>query len=124
MFKYLVVGIGGFVGANARLWLSTRVAAEFHTPFPLGTMIINVSGCFLIGLLLVFITTHGRISDYYRLLLVTGFLGAYTTFSTFSYDSLTLFREGAYVMMLANLFGSLVLGMAAVSAGYLCGRAL
>jgi CrcB protein len=122
--KYLVVGLGGFAGANARFWLSTIAARWFGPVFPYGTLIINVSGSFLIGLILSYLSEHSGLSDYYRLLLVTGFLGAYTTFSTYTFESLTLLREGSYLLGAADLFGSLLLGLLAVFCGFVAGRAI
>lgn len=124
MTKYLVVGLGGFLGANARFWLATWAAERFGATFPWGTLIINVSGSFLIGLILTYLSARVGLSVNYRLLLATGFLGAYTTFSTFTFESLTLLRDGSYLIGFANLLGSLALGLMAVFGGYLVGRAV
>lgn len=122
--KYLIVGLGGFLGANARFWLATWAANRFGSAFPYGTMIINVSGSFVIGMVLAYLSERAWLSDAYRLLFVTGFLGAYTTFSTFMFESLTLVREGAYAPGTLNLLASLVLGLAAVFSGYVAGRTI
>ncbi|MGI8553260.1 MAG: fluoride efflux transporter CrcB [Dehalococcoidia bacterium] len=121
---YLLVGLGGFLGANLRFWLATRVAARFGTAFPYGTLIINVSGSFLIGLILAYLLRHPSRSDAYRLFLTVGFLGGYTTFSSFAFESLSLIQRDASMLALINLVGSVLLGLAAVTIGYTLGHAI
>lgn len=123
---YLLVGVGGFVGANAR-WLVARfIEAEAGTRFPWATFAINVSGSFLLGVLGALIA--GRVgaaqADAWRLALGVGFLGAFTTFSTFGYETHTLLESGAWMRAALYMVGSAVCGLAAVRAGLLVVRAL
>ena len=117
---YLVVGLGGFLGANARYLMAHWIGERYGTSFPYGTLVINVSGSFMIGLLLVLITDRYMVHPNWRLFFSVGFLGAYTTFSTYSFESLVLILSGAWFLGLINLIGSVVLGLGAT----LCGMAL
>jgi CrcB protein len=91
--KYLIVGIGGFIGANARYLVGTWAAQRWGTAFPYGTFIVNITGCFVLGF---FATLALRLAwnDNWRLLIAVGFVGAFTTFSTFEYDTLQLIAQG------------------------------
>jgi CrcB protein len=120
--RYLLVGLGGFLGANARYLLSDWAVRQFGPVFPWGTLIINVSGSFVVGFFLRLLTARLDTPIEYRLFFAVGFLGAYTTFSTFTYDTLTLIRERDYLLAAANLGGSIALGMAGVTLGWLAGR--
>lgn len=117
---YLVVGLGGFLGANARYLMAHWIGERYGTSFPYGTLVINVSGSFIIGLFLVLITDRYMVHPNWRLFFSVGFLGAYTTFSTYSFESLVLILSGAWFPGLINLIGSVVLGLGAT----LCGMAL
>jgi CrcB protein len=115
---FLLVGVGGFLGANARYvtarWVGTLVDARF----PLGTVLINVSGSFLLGLLGGLLTARlVPHSDDVRLALGVGFLGAFTTFSTFEFETHALLEDGVWPVALANIVVSLVIGLLAVRAG-------
>ncbi|UOG75090.1 fluoride efflux transporter CrcB [Hymenobacter tibetensis] len=119
-----VVATGGAVGSVARYLLQLAVARHFTTPFPLGTLLVNVLGCLLIGLFYA-LAEKGTISTpELRLLLTTGFCGGFTTFSTFSYETLTLFENGEYVLVALYLAGSVFLGLLATFAGVALVRAL
>jgi fluoride exporter len=122
MQSYLIIGIGGFLGAIARYLLAGWAAQRFGSEFPYGTLIINVSGCFVIGLFLTAITGRFAPPPELRLFFAVGFLGAYTTFSTFSFETLALLQSGSYLLAMANLVGSLALGMLAVTAGVFVAR--
>lgn len=121
MLKYLIVGIGGFIGANARFVMAQWAAQVWGTDFPYGTFIINVSGSFILGL---FATLALRLAwnDNWRLLVAIGFVGAYTTFSTFEYETLHLASEGAFARAMANALGSLVCGFGAAYLGMVLAR--
>lgn len=120
----LLVGIGGFVGAIARrvvdLWVSDRVGSAF----PLGTLVINVSGAFLVGLLFAWALERGVLPREIRGPVMIGFLGAYTTFSTWMLESWRLVEDGAWALAAFNLAGSVALGLVAVVAGLAVGRLL
>jgi CrcB protein len=119
---YVVIGIGGFLGANLRFLVANWAAARLSATFPAGTLVINVTGSFVIGLFLTIVTERVAAPPNLRLFFATGFLGAYTTFSTFTYESLALVQAGAYRAAAINLLTSLVLGMLAVTLGVLLGR--
>jgi CrcB protein len=118
----LMVGGGGFVGANVRYLLGRWIADRFGSSFPYGTLIINVTGSLLIGFVLTVLAARSGLSPNYRLLVAVGFLGAYTTFSTYTYDSLTMMRGDEWFKSVVYLAGSVVLGMAAVTTGMFLGR--
>ena len=115
--EYLVIGIGGFLGANARYLVAGWAAQRFGTTFPYGTFIINVSGSFILGLFLVVVQERTFIHPNYRLFFAVGFLGAYTTFSTFTYESLRLLQDGSILLGLTNIFASVVVGLLGVVLG-------
>jgi len=121
--KYLVVGLGGFIGANARYILGTWIGRRWGTAFPYGTFVINVTGCFILGL---FATLALRFAwnDNWRLLIAIGFVGAYTTFSTFEYESLQLVADGSWARALVNILASVVLGFGAAYIGVVAARLL
>jgi CrcB protein len=123
MLQYLAVGVAGFFGAIARLAVGRVCGRAFATNFPIGTMVINISGSLFLGWFLTFVGGRVGISETLRLAIAVGFVGAYTTFSTYMYDSTQLLRGGAILMAMANLIGSLVLGLIAVYLGiWLGGR--
>jgi len=118
---YLVIGLGAFLGANCRYLVGGWAANLLGAGFPYGTLIINVSGSFIIGLFLTLITGRFVTPPSVRLFFAIGFLGAYTTFSTFTFESLTLIQSRAYLAAAVNLLGSITLGMVAVTLGTFVG---
>ena len=114
---YLAIAAGGVLGANARYIIGLYIADKLGTSFPYGTFIINVTGSLVIGFFLTYVSERAAISPLWRLFFATGFLGAYTTFSTYSYETATLIRDGAYVSALAYCLGSVVVGLVGVIAG-------
>jgi CrcB protein len=121
---YLLVGLGGFVGAIARYAVGGWVAERLGPTFPYGTLAINVTGSLAIGLFLALTTERFAAPPTLRLFFAIGFLGAYTTFSTFSYESLALLESRAYLAAAANVGFSVVLSLVAVVLGSALGRAL
>ncbi len=117
MNKYLIVVLGGGLGSLVRYLLGTAIMSRFGGKFPLGTLIINVTGSFAIGVLMTLLTERGQPHPYWRLALVIGFLGGYTTFSSFEWETLTAVRDGGFLPALLNVVGSVALGFAAVWAG-------
>src|SRR5437899_12412869 len=117
MDRCLVVLVGGCVGALARYVLGTEIATRVGVRFPLGTLVINVTGSFLIGLLMTLLTERLQPHPNWRLLLVVGFLGGYTTFSTFEYETLRAVQDGGKWIGLLNVLGSVLLGYVAVWVG-------
>lgn len=117
LIKALWVGLGGFLGANARFWLGGWVAQRYGTQFPWGTFVINVTGSFILGLFIVLVTERIIVPPYWRLLFAIGFVGAYTTFSTFEYETLALAEGGALLRAVANVILSVLAGFLAVWLG-------
>jgi CrcB protein len=118
VMPYLLVGVGGFIGANARFVVARVVGAMFDTKFPLGTFVVNVSGSFLLGVLGT-IVAHKVMpgSESMRLALGVGFLGAYTTFSTFEFETHALLEDGSWLTATTNMLASLFIGLVALRAG-------
>jgi fluoride exporter len=118
VMPYLLVGVGGFIGATARFVVARLVGALFETSFPLGTFVINISGSFLLGILATIaaqkVMPH---SEAMRLALGVGFLGAFTTFSTFELETHALFDDGSWAIAVANMVASLFVGLMAVRGG-------
>jgi fluoride exporter len=118
LMPYLLVGLGGFIGANARFVVARLVGGLFETKFPLGTFVINVSGSFLLGVLGTLVAQKVMPnSESMRLALGVGFLGAFTTFSTFEFETHALFDDGSWLTATTNMFASLFVGLLAVRAG-------
>ena len=117
MMNVLVIGIGGFVGAVARYGIAGWIGQRWGRSFPLGTFVINVSGSFLIGLLMTLMAERFTENPQWRLLLVVGFLGAYTTFSTFEYETGALLKDGEWLFAGFNVVLSVIVGFAALKLG-------
>jgi fluoride exporter len=115
--KYLVVLAGAGFGGLARYVLSTWIMAKFGGRFPLGTFLINISGAFLIGLFMTLLTERLQPHPGWRLFLVVGILGGYTTFSSLEYETLQAVRDGERWMGLLYVLGSVLLGYVAVWLG-------
>jgi CrcB protein len=115
--KYLMVLVGGGVGSLARYVLGVAISGRVGGRFPLGTLVINVTGCFLIGLLMTLFTERLQLDPDWRLLLVVGVLGGYTTFSTFEYETFRAVHDGGKWIGLLNVVGSVTLGYIAVWLG-------
>jgi CrcB protein len=118
--RCLAIGMAGFAGSLAR-YLVGLLFGRLNMRFPLGTLFINISGSFFLGWFLTHIATR-NVSDTTRLAIGVGFVGAYTTFSTFMYDSNRLDADGARLEAIANLAGSLILGVLAVKAGIMLAK--
>ena len=124
MDKFLLISAGAVLGANARYWIGTWAAEKWGAAFPYGTLLINLSGSLLLGVFMALTAERAVIDPRIRLLVATGFLGAYTTFSTFTYESVSLLLKGAVVPGLLNALGSTALGLLAVAAGIWIGKSL
>ncbi len=123
MINIILVGIGGFIGAVLRYLTSDLVQrmANGH-PFPYGTLAVNVIGCLVIGLLAGMAESRGIFTGESRALVFVGVLGAFTTFSTFGYETTTFLQEGQTVSALTNIGVQLAFGLAAVWAGSMLAR--
>jgi len=118
----LLISLGAILGANTRHWLGIWLAERVRTGFPHGTLIINLTGSLILGFLLTadFFAVAPRV----RTMFAIGFLGAYTTFSTYTYESVSLMLSGQWLTGLANLLGSAALGAGAVGLGILLAQAI
>jgi len=117
MVKVLIVGVGGFLGAIARYGLSGWIQKRSQATFPYGTLTVNVIGCFVIGCLMYLVESRPALSPYTRLFIGIGILGAFTTFSSFGYETLQLMRAGSYRLALGNVGANFLLGLTAVWLG-------
>jgi len=117
LIQYLAIAMGGAFGAMARFLVASVCGRLFATDFPVGTMAINLSGSFFLGWFLTIVANRLIVSDTLRLAVATGFVGAYTTFSTYMFESASLLKNGETEKAMTNLLGSVILGMLAVWAG-------
>ena len=121
-FQLLLIGLGGALGAISRFGISELSRKYFSGSFPLGTLLANLAGCFLIGMILG--SGHADRSDPIRLGFGVGFLGALTTFSTFGAETINNFNDGNWAVALANVIANVVLGLTFVFLGILAGKRL
>ena len=124
MEKFLLISAGAILGANARYWLSDWATRKWGAAFPYGTLLVNLTGSLLLGLFLTLALERLNLDPRWRLLIATGFLGAYTTFSTYTYESISLLLKGQWLPSLLNLLGSTLLGLIAVAVGIFIGKSL
>ena len=122
--QYLWIGLGGFAGANARYLLQQWAAARWGADFPYGTMLANVSGSFIIAFFLTLATGRLIGSPEMRLLVAVGFLGGFTTFSSFSLETFRLFEQSGWSAAALNFAGNTVLGLLGALAGVVLAAAL
>lgn len=120
--KIFAVAVGGAAGAVARYLVNISPLASVFAKFPLPTLFINVSGSFLIGLLFILLNNRFEVSDNLRAAVIVGFLGAFTTFSTFEMEIYGLMRDRAYLLAFTYLFLSVFAGFIGVLAGISVGR--
>ena len=113
----LYIFLGGGIGSVCRYLLTLGINRQLATAFPTGTFVVNVTGCFLIGLLYGIAIRYSWFNAEWRLFLITGICGGYTTFSAFSYEAVGLIREGNYGYFLLYIAGSVVLGLLATMLG-------
>src|SRR6266571_5323693 len=117
LMRYVAVAVGAVLGANLRFIVTNWTIDRWGAEFPYGTFIINVSGALVIGAFLAFLAGRAPISPLWRLFFVTGFLGGYTTFSSYSWEALSLGEEGAWRSFALYVGGSNVLGLVGVWLG-------
>jgi fluoride exporter len=125
MFRtIMIVGFGGFIGSISR-YLGQLAAGKIFPPtFPMGTFLVNILGCFLIGVVFAMSEKGNLLPAEMRLFLAVGFCGGFTTFSTFASDNLMLLKDNSIGLLLLNVFGSVVLGILAVYLGIVFIRAI
>lgn len=115
--KYFYIAIGGALGAIARFWVDSAVVNRLGTRFPYGTLIINMTACLLIGFSLTFLARRTGSNPAWRFLVPIGFLGAYSTFSSYEWETFSTLRSGDFSVAVLYAFGSIFLGLAAVWCG-------
>jgi CrcB protein len=117
VYKYLLIGAGGFAGAIARYWVTTMVTQRMGLRFPYGTFLINVTGCFLIGFFMYLLAERGVLDAHWLYVIVIGFIGAYTTFSTFEYETMRELQDGQVGTGMLYVGSSVLVGFAMVWIG-------
>ena len=118
----LLVGAGGFLGAISRYLVDGWVSTTTGGGFPWGTLVVNLTGSFVLGLLFALSVERGVLSPALRAPVLIGFIGAYTTFSTLTLETWRLVEDGSYIAAVGNIGGSVALGLVAVVAGLAIGR--
>ena len=126
LHKIFWVGVGGFLGANARYWIGGWIQERWGSAFPWSTFVINITGSFVLGLFVTLVSERFALRHALalRLLIAIGFVGAYTTFSTFELETLTLVETATWLRAFGNAFGSLFAGFVAVWLGVMLARLL
>ena len=122
MHKYLLIAVGGALGSIARYWVGSSIAGRMGIRFPYGTLIVNLTACAIIGFSMTYLGRRAEISPAWRFLIPVGFIGAYSTFSTYEWETLTSLRAGAFAIAGLYAIGSLILGLAAVWGGSVLGE--
>jgi CrcB protein len=115
--KYFLIALGGALGSMARYWIGSTIGSRMGTKFPYGTFVINITACVIIGFSLTFLAKRVEINSAWRFLVPIGFVGAYSTFSTYEWESLSTIRTGAFFIAGVYAVSSLLLGLASVWLG-------
>lgn len=120
----LLVGIGGFLGSVARYLAAVLFAGQISSSFPFATLAVNITGCFLIGVLFALSDRGNILTPEWRVFLTTGFCGGFTTFSTFSYESIRLMQDGEFLYLALSVLLSVIVGFTATYLGILLIRSI
>jgi CrcB protein len=122
--KYLLVAVGGALGSLLRFWVGTFVASKIGVRFPYGTFIINITACIIIGFSLEFLGKHLELTPAWRYLIPIGFVGAYSTFSTFEWDAFSNLQAGSFFIAGLYVSLSILLGLMGIWSGVAIARTL
>jgi CrcB protein len=122
--KYLLIALGGALGSIARYWVGSTVAGRMGIRFPYGTLLVNLTACVIIGFSLTYLGRRADLNPAWRFLIPVGFIGAYSTFSTYEWETLSSIRSGAFFLAALYALGSLILGLVAVWGGSLLAEVL
>ena len=120
--KYLYIAIGGAVGSIARYWVGSSVAGRLGIRFPYGTLIVNITACVIIGFSMTYLGRRAELNPAWRFLIPVGFVGAYSTFSTYEWETLSNLRAGAFGIAALYAAGSFAAGLVAVWGGSILGE--
>jgi len=115
--KYLLIAAGGALGSIARFWVGSTISGRIGARFPYGTFVVNMTACIIIGFILTFLGKRADLSPAWRYLIPIGFIGAYSTFSTYEWETLSTLRSGAFLLAALYAVGSLLCGLIAVWGG-------
>ena len=124
MKNFLAISVAAVLGANLRYLLSRLAAKELGPVFPYGTLFINVVGSFIVGFFIVWTTERVLVDPHWRLLVVVGFCGSFTTFSSYAFETMAYFEAGQWWLMLANIFSNNLLCLSGALAGMALARVL
>lgn len=124
MQKYLLIALGGALGSIARFWIGSSVSARMGLKFPYGTLVVNLTACLIIGFSLTYLGRRADLSPAWRYLIPVGFIGAYSTFSTYEWETLSTLRSGAFLLAGLYALGSMALGLVATWLGAAIAEAL
>jgi len=124
MQKYLLIAAGGALGSIARYWVGSTIASRVGTKFPYGTLVVNLTACLIIGFSLTYLGKRVELNPAWRFLIPIGFIGAYSTFSTFEWETLSTLRSGAFALAALYAVGSLLVGLAATWCGVVLAEAI
>lgn len=122
--RYLFIAIGGAFGSMARYWVGTTAAARWGIAFPYGTLIVNLTACLIIGFAITYAGKRTGANPAWRFLIAVGFIGAFSTFSTFEWDTLATLRSGAFLLAAFYVLISMVAGLIAVWGGSLLAKSM
>ena len=124
MKDFLAISVAAIFGANLRYLISRLAAREFGPIFPYGTLAINIVGSFIVGFFVIWTSERVLLDPRWRLLVVVGFCGSFTTFSSYAFESMAFFEQGQWALMLANIFSNNLLCLGGVLAGIALARVL
>jgi CrcB protein len=122
--KYLLIALGGAIGSIARYWIGATISGRLGARFPYGTLIVNLTACVLLGFSLTWLGRRAELNPEWRFFIAVGCVGAYSTFSTFEWETFTTLTSGAVFMAALYAFSSLFLGLAATWCGALLANAV
>jgi len=122
--NFLVISVAAIVGANLRFFLSRLAAKEFGPVFPYGTLIINIVGSFIVGFFIIWTSERVLLDPRWRLLVVVGFCGSFTTFSSYAFETISYLEQGQWGLMVANILSNNLLCLGSALAGMAVARAL
>jgi len=122
--KYFFIAIGGSLGSIARFWVGSTIASRMGTRFPYGTFVINITACIIIGFSLAFLGRRAELNPAWRFLVPVGFVGAYSTFSTFEWEAFSNLQTGSFLIAALYVVLSFLLGLAGVWCGVLIARSV